>query len=439
MKASVMSVLVLCLVATASASETYDVGTKTLTVTADSLAAQIDPLGEVQDFQAATYAVPAMSKVDFNALPGLKTVTFNGAPDARQGTTKIVAYYDASNYVTFSGFGNANGYNYGGGTSSGRRAHSGTADWQQLGLVGGDAASGPFHPDASTPGLEGLNWLKMSIAVNEPGKGVTAIGFIVDGRDDQNTQDGSIWVMLSDSTEVKLDYKTFGGVANSGLFFGYQAPAGTFITGIEATRKDSSGNSFLALDDLTFQVGGETPNTAPVISSIVPTPVTGTGAMANTFYLQPAPATNDLTLTASVTDDGQIAPLTYAWSVASATPAPFGTALAQVSFESAAAATTRVRFSRNGTYVLQLAAFDGQFTTTSTVTIRVTSCDVDASFGTVNAGDRTKFVAAYLNTTNPWCDFDGSGGNVNAGDRTKFVAAYLKSAVQTAYPADPFH
>ena len=122
----------------------------------------------------------------------------------------------------------------------------------QLGLVGGDAASGPFHPDASTPGLEGLNWLKMSIAVSEPDKGVSAIGFIVDGRDDQDTKDGGIWVMFSDSTELKIDYAPFGPGAGSGLFFGYQAPAGKYITGIECTRRNTSGNSFLALDDLTF-------------------------------------------------------------------------------------------------------------------------------------------------------------------------------------------
>jgi hypothetical protein len=243
--------IVVCLAGTCPAGETYDAGTKTLTVTADSLGSIVDPAGESQDV-SATYSVPAMTKDAFNALAGLKTVTFNGAPDVRQGTTQIVAYYDATNYVTFSGFGNVAGYNYGGGTSSGRRAHSGASNWMQLGLVGGDAASGPFHPDASTTGLESLNWLKMSIAVSEPDMAVSAIGFVIDGRDDQNTQVGSIWVILNDASEVKVNYTTFGGVAGSGLFFGYQAPAGKFIVGIEGTRQNKSGNSFLALDDLAF-------------------------------------------------------------------------------------------------------------------------------------------------------------------------------------------
>jgi hypothetical protein len=257
MKRFIALAAVLCLAGTGFSSETYNAGTKTLTVTADSLGSIVDPVGEGQDFAAGSYSVPAMAIGAFNALPGLKTITFNEAPNARQGTTSIVAYYDASNSVTFDQFGNVAGYNYSGGTSSGRLAHSGANIWNQLGLIGGDAASGPFHPDAATSGLEALNWLKARITVSEAGKGVSALGFIVDGRDDQNTQDGSIWVTLNDASEVKLDYSTFGGVAGSGLFFGYQAPAGKFITGIEATRLNKSGNSFLALDDLAFVVTPE--------------------------------------------------------------------------------------------------------------------------------------------------------------------------------------
>jgi hypothetical protein len=46
-------------------------------------------------------------------------------------------------------------------------------------------------------------------------------------------------------------------VAGSGLFFGYQAPAGKFITRIEATHLNKSGNRFLAMDDLAFVVTPE--------------------------------------------------------------------------------------------------------------------------------------------------------------------------------------
>ena len=246
--------IVLCLAGTGYSVETWSAGT--LTVTADSLGSMVDPLGQQQDFSAATYSVPAMTKDAFNALAGLKTITFNSAPDVRQGTTSIVAYYDATNSVTFSNFGASTGYNYSGGTSAGRNAHSGTAAYHQMGLVSGNAAGGPFHPDA-TAGKEGLNWLKANIAVSEAGKGVSALGFIVDARDDQNTQDGNVWITLNDASEIQIPYATFGGVAGSGLFFGYEAPAGKFITRIEATRLDKSGNSFLAMDDLTFVVTPE--------------------------------------------------------------------------------------------------------------------------------------------------------------------------------------
>jgi hypothetical protein len=87
--------------------------------------------------------------------------------------------------------------------------------------------------------------------------GVSAFGFIVDARDDQNTQNGNFWITLSDASEVQIPYATFGGAAGSGLFFGYQAPDGKFITRVEATRLSKSGNSYLALDDLAFVVTPE--------------------------------------------------------------------------------------------------------------------------------------------------------------------------------------
>lgn len=166
----------------------------------------------------------------------------------------IVANYDGVDTVTFSDFGDA--YNYGGGTSDGRRAHSGTNDMYQLGLVQG-VAGGTYHGDAV--GNPNLNWLRMGIAPSAPNQGVNAIGFIIDGRDGgaNYTDVGSIWVTLNDGTEAVFDYTKFAGVADSGLFFGYQAPAGKFITGIEGSRKMGAGNSFLALDDLTFAVTPE--------------------------------------------------------------------------------------------------------------------------------------------------------------------------------------
>lgn len=172
-----------------------------------------------------------------------------------QKINSIVALYDGVNSVTFSNFGDPAGYNYGGGTSAGRSAHSGAAAMEQVGVVQGVVAGGPFHADGALN--PALNWFKADIAVSAPGMGVSAIGFVVDGRDDQPTQEGGIWMTFNDGSEVEIEYTPFGGAAGSGLFFGYQAPAGKFITRIEATRDNHGGNSFLALDDLAFVVTPE--------------------------------------------------------------------------------------------------------------------------------------------------------------------------------------
>jgi len=112
---------------------------------------------------------------------------------------------------------------------------------------------------------------------------------------------------------------------------------------------------------------------------------------------------------------------------------------ALVSFESPTSATTRVRFNRNGYYTLQCAAFDGQYTTTGQITVRVTWCDLNNSTGNVNILDRNVLNAAFGKQTNVWCDLNGSGGNVNILDRNILNAAFGKSYVVTAYPGDPFH
>jgi len=192
---------------------------------------------------------------------------------------------------------------------------------------------------------------------------------------------------------------------------------------------------------VTITVSG-TPNNAPVFVSITPTPaLVGAGALANTFIMVAGGSTNDLTLAANFTDDGQLAPLTYTWTKVSSTPAPPPGSIpnALVSFESANSATTRVRFNRNGYYTLQCAAFDGQYTTTGQITIRVVWCDLNNSGGLVNILDRNVLNAAFGNTSNPWADLNGSGGIVNILDRNILNAAFGKTYNVAAYPADPFH
>ena len=195
------------------------------------------------------------------------------------------------------------------------------------------------------------------------------------------------------------------------------------------------------LGSVVVQVTAVT-NNPPVFVNITASPaLVGVAPLNNTFIMQPSPSTNDLTLTANFTDDGQLAPLTYTWTKVSSTPAsPAGSIPnALVSFESPTSATTRVRFNRNGYYTLQCAAFDGQYTTTGQITVRVTWCDLNNSTGNVNILDRNVLNAAFGKQTNVWCDLNGSGGNVNILDRNILNAAFGKSYVVTAYPGDPFH
>lgn len=248
MKLFAASVMVLFMVSSGFGAEIYDSGTKALTV--NTFGAMVDPSGG-EEIDGSDVII-GMSKDAFNALPGLKVINFTPTVQF-QLTTSILAMYDATNSVTFDRFGDPNGYNYGGGNSDGRSAYSGSDTFAQLGTVGATAAGGLVH----TPSSPGLNWFAASLAVSQPGAGVTAIGFAADGRLSQGTADGSIWIDFTDGTGTSLIYTPFGGAANTGLFFGYEAPAGKFISRIECTRDPKSGNSYIALDDLAFVVTPE--------------------------------------------------------------------------------------------------------------------------------------------------------------------------------------
>jgi hypothetical protein len=130
-------------------------------------------------------------------------------------------------------------------------------------------------------------------------------------------------------------------------------------------------------------------------------------------------------LTGNATDDGVLSPLTYAWSTVSG--------LGTVTFADANALSTSATFSASGTYVLQLAAYDGQYTTTDTVTITVQPANqppqVDAGAdqtirlpdGVTLAGTATDDgVLSPLTYT--WTESNGPGivsfGNANAPNTT---------------------
>ena len=104
---------------------------------------------------------------------------------------------------------------------------------------------------------------------------------------------------------------------------------------------------------------------------------------------------NSATLDATVTDDGQLGPLTTSWTKFSGP----GT----VSFDDPSAVDTVASFSVPGTYVLRLTAADGEFVTTDDATIVVAApgsevlvLDVNVSAG---AGDVEESGAGVMDAT----------------------------------------
>jgi hypothetical protein len=274
MKYAILAVL--CLATTVFGAANYNAASKTVTFTSPSdLSNVVDPLGQGQDLTDPTTMAGNMTKDAFNALNGLQVINFNAEITTTSSpqfnlTSTINAPYDASHTLTLTDFGDGNGYNYGGGTSQGRNQYSGPNAVDQLGTTGGGygappaGGTGEFH--IAQPSDIGLNWFAADLSVNQANAGVSALGFVVCGHNSSTvgvyTPAGKIWITLSDATAVSFPYVTFGGTpadANpAGIGFFYQAPAGKFITRVEATRDPGSGSSFVALDDLGFVISGGT-------------------------------------------------------------------------------------------------------------------------------------------------------------------------------------
>jgi hypothetical protein len=135
-------------------------------------------------------------------------------------------------------------------------------------------------------------------------------------------------------------------------------------------------------------------NTAPVVNAGVDQNLDGPGTA---------------TLTGSATDDGNPSPpgqLTLTWSLVNGPGA--------VTFGTPSAASTTATFSVPGTYVIRLAAFDGQVTSSDDLTVTVAA---PAGSGTGllaqyfnDAGSGVYFTALVLTRTDPTIDFDWASG-----------------------------
>ncbi len=295
---------------------TYDASTFTLTYgSASDLNTVIDPPG-MADAQASF----GLDKAAFQAL-NPQVVGFDSAPGVNPGSAgnlkTVVATYNAGKSIQFNL--PAAMYHYGGKNSQGRSAFSGSATYCDFSTI----ETQPTIPGQPLPTSGSWNaWLDVMIdATAAGGEGVSALGFCVCSHNiaGYSSGPGTAFFVLSDGTTASVDYPKFGGdAAIRAIFIGYQAPAGLAITRVVCTRP-GSGNSFIAIDDLSFVVSD---------LSVAPPPATITNLAAS----DPAEASVTLTWTApgDSASTGTAASYDIRYSASTITAANFSSA-AQVS------------------------------------------------------------------------------------------------------------
>ncbi len=228
-------------------------------------------------------------------------------------------------------------------------------------------------------------------------------------------QNGTRPVVVVDETTEKLII-AYTSTENGGDILYRESPLGaisfspvhTMMTGSlnnVTTAKVTSTDSVVFMADskgVLYTFDPAVPNLAPVVNA---------GADRS------ATVGTAITLSGSATDDGQPTtnPLSFQWSTISGP----GT----VTFGSATSASTSVGFSAAGTYVLQLAASDGQLTGTDQVTVVVSASDPGGS------GSSTDKQLAFQNGLFPNVAYAGSidtkiaakSAKSNYGNSTKFT------------------
>lgn len=199
----------------------------------------IDPIGVLADV-AAEYG---LTKADFRLL-NPQVVGFNTATGSAVGTPQYLTVNYGTGTLTFSF---AAKYNWGGMTTGGRNATSGTAGYNDISGV------------ETQPGN---SWFSTTISNSNPAEGLAAWGMCVTPRNDNGAGPGQAIFTLSDDTTATIDYPVIGGGGTNPatVWIGYQAPAGTSIMGIRCTRP-GGGNSYVAMDDFSFTIGVPEPAT----------------------------------------------------------------------------------------------------------------------------------------------------------------------------------
>lgn len=216
----ILTFLAVVLFATSAFGEYVLVGTN-LTLQPSDLATVIDPVG-LADVQQSF----GVTKEAFQAL-NPSVIDFDSPTILYQPTASVEV-------IGMVKFNFAASYSWGGRTSSGRSAFSGT-----------DASH-----DISTAETLPLNcWFDVTSIVGGP---ITAVGLCADGNNSNPNGPGQMIVTLSDSSTATVNYPIFGGgELLQSIWIGYVAPEGLTIASFRCTRP-GGGTSYIGVDDLSF-------------------------------------------------------------------------------------------------------------------------------------------------------------------------------------------
>jgi len=246
----------------AQAAHTYD--GMTLQFPAGDLDSDIDPeeqeeitldLGSATGYRTVTGEGTWLTVAGIEGM-GCTVISFNTATgnNNNNGSVNKIEATDANgrrtDFAVIQGVGNYEvGYNYGSYDSDGRSGVSGSETYHALGLIPGTEGSGT--------GVD-TNMVAFDVSVAVQNYQVTAIGLVLCGRD--STGPGYPRLTITHKPhaggDASVSTMTYGGFADEqNLFYGFQAPAGSYITSIRLDNTgDPPGSAYNPIDDLTYVV-----------------------------------------------------------------------------------------------------------------------------------------------------------------------------------------
>jgi len=200
------------------------------------------------------------------------------------------------------------------------------------------------------------------------------------------------------------------------------SPSPSPATAATATVTLKAGTYTFTLITTDNQGAQSTPATVTITVNAATPPVN----QAPTVTIVPVPAVTlpaSATLSATVTDDGKIqATPALAWSKISGP----GT----VTFGSANSSNTTASFSIDGSYVVQLSAYDGELTKTETVTITVNAAAAPVNQPPIANAGSNQSITLNAGETSRLVTLSGSGSDPDGS-----ITSYLWSGSPSPSPA----